>query len=163
MKDLARARTLESSQHFSGNSNFVIMEYLPWPYIIPFPIFFFPFFFFLHKISICYPNFKIFAAHFTTNLLLNMARQYFTISYMSPVKRICVFEHSVMTNFNCACPAIQLGQGSGFLSEGSSWLTARIGDKYQICLTRSNYKNKIIQENALSEASFSTVVYYIYI
>ena len=39
---------------------------------------------------------------------------------MSPVKRICVFEHSVMTNFNCACPAIQTGQGSGFLSEGSS-------------------------------------------
>ena len=38
---------------------------------------------------------------------------------MSPVKRICVFEHSVMTNFNCACPAIQRGQGSGFLSEGS--------------------------------------------
>ena len=26
---------------------------------------------------------------------------------MSPVKRICVFEHSVMINFNCACPAIQ--------------------------------------------------------
>ena len=26
--------------------------------------------------------------------------------HMSPVKRICVFEHSVMTNFNCACPAI---------------------------------------------------------
>ena len=25
---------------------------------------------------------------------------------MSPVKRICVFQHSVMTNFNCACPAI---------------------------------------------------------
>ena len=42
---------------------------------------------------------------------------------LSPVKRICVFEHSVMTNFNCACPAIQRGQGSGFLSEGSSWLT----------------------------------------
>ena len=41
-------------------------------------------------------------------------------AYMSPVKRICVFEHSVMTNFNCACPAIQRGQGSGFLSEGSS-------------------------------------------
>ena len=37
-----------------------------------------------------------------------------------PVKRICVFEHSVMTNFNCAHPAIQRGQGSGFLSEGSS-------------------------------------------
>ena len=40
--------------------------------------------------------------------------------YMGRVKRICVFEHSVMTNFNCACPAIQRGQGSGFLSEGSS-------------------------------------------
>ena len=39
---------------------------------------------------------------------------------MSPDKRICVFEHSVMTNCNCACPAIQRGQGSGFLSEGSS-------------------------------------------
>ena len=36
------------------------------------------------------------------------------------VKRICVFEHSVMTNFNCACPAIQRGQGSGFLAECSS-------------------------------------------
>ena len=80
--------------------------------------------------------------------------------YMSPVKRICVFEHSVITNFNCACPAIQRGQGSGFLSEGSSWFSAcmseqrrfwrdwrmcrlawtfaaRICDKYQIRLTRS--------------------------
>ena len=78
---------------------------------------------------------------------------------MSPVKRICVFEHSDMTNFNCACLAIQRDQGSGFLSEGSSWHTAcmgeqrrsgetarmrslawtfaaRIGDKYQIRLTR---------------------------
>ena len=42
------------------------------------------------------------------------------VDYVSPVKRICVFEHSIMTNFNCACPAIQRGQGSGFLSEGSS-------------------------------------------
>ena len=50
------------------------------------------------------------------------------IFHLSPVKRICVFKHSVMTNFNCACPAIQRGQGSGFLSEGSSWLTARLGD-----------------------------------
>ena len=40
--------------------------------------------------------------------------------YMGRDKRICVFEHSVMTNFNCACPAIQRGQGSSFLSEGSS-------------------------------------------
>ena len=50
-------------------------------------------------------------------------------SHMSPVKRICVFEHSVMTNFNCACPAIQRGQGSGFLSEGSSWLTACMSEQ----------------------------------
>ena len=60
---------------------------------------------------------------------------------MSPVKRICVFKHSVMTKFNCACPAIQRGQGSGFLSEGSSWLAARIGDKYQIRLTQSKWSN----------------------
>ena len=40
--------------------------------------------------------------------------------HVSPVKQICVFEHSVMTNFNCACPAIQRDQGSGFPSEGSS-------------------------------------------
>ena len=48
---------------------------------------------------------------------------------MSHVKRICVFEHSVMTNFNCACPAIQRGQGSGFLSEGSSCLTACMSEQ----------------------------------
>ena len=48
---------------------------------------------------------------------------------MGPVKRICVFEHSVMTNFNCACPAIQRGQGSGFLSEGSSGLTACMSEQ----------------------------------
>ena len=34
--------------------------------------------------------------------------------YMSPVKRICVFEHSVMTNFNCACPAIQRARDLAF-------------------------------------------------
>ena len=49
--------------------------------------------------------------------------------YMSPVKRICVFEHSIMTNFNCACPAIQRGQGSGFLSESSSWFTACMSEQ----------------------------------
>ena len=52
-----------------------------------------------------------------------------SIFKLSPVKRICVFEHSVMTNFNCACPAIQRGQGSGFLSEGSSWLTAYMSEQ----------------------------------
>ena len=50
-------------------------------------------------------------------------------NHLSPVKRICVFEHSVMTNFNCACPAIQRGQGSGFLSEGSSRLTACMSEQ----------------------------------
>ena len=51
------------------------------------------------------------------------------LQQLSPVKRICVFEHSVMTTFNCACPAIQRGQGSGFLSEGSSWLTACMSEQ----------------------------------
>ena len=51
--------------------------------------------------------------------------------YLIPVKRICVFEHSVMTNFNCSCPAIQRGQGSGFLSEGSSWLTACMSEQWR--------------------------------
>ena len=49
--------------------------------------------------------------------------------YVSRAKRICVFEHSVMTNFNCSCPAIQRGQGSGFLSEGSSSLTACMSEQ----------------------------------
>ena len=80
--------------------------------------------------------------------------------HMSRVKRICVFEHSIMTNFNCACPAIQWGRGLAFYlkvpfdsllvwasSEGSgetarmrrlAWtFAARIGYKYQIRLTRS--------------------------
>ena len=35
--------------------------------------------------------------------------QFQASSEMSRVKRICVFEHSVMTHFNCACPAIQRG------------------------------------------------------
>ena len=53
----------------------------------------------------------------------------FVYFYLSPVKRICVFEHSVTTSFNCACPAIQRGQGSGFLSESSSWLTAYMSEQ----------------------------------
>ena len=52
-----------------------------------------------------------------------------TLHHLNPVKRICAFEHSVMTNFNCACPAIERGQGSGFLSEGSSWLTACMSEQ----------------------------------
>ena len=50
---------------------------------------------------------------------------------MGRVKQICVFEHSVMINFNCAWPAIQRGQGSGFLSEGSSWLTAFMSEQWR--------------------------------
>ena len=52
--------------------------------------------------------------------------------HLCPVKRICVFEHSVIANFNCACPAIQRGQGSGFLSEGSSWLTACMSEQRRL-------------------------------
>ena len=86
------------------------------------------------------------------NFSLSLCVSFHSVQHnMSPVKQICVFQHSVITNFNCACPAIQRGQGSGFLSEGSSRLTAcmseqrrfwrdfaaRISDKYQIRLTRS--------------------------
>ena len=34
-----------------------------------------------------------------------------------------------MANFNCACLVSQRGQGSGFLSEGSSWLTACMSEQ----------------------------------
>ena len=74
---------------------------------------------------------------------------------MSPVKRICVFEHSVMTVFNCACPVIQRAQWSGFLSEGSSSLTARIGDKYQIRLTRSKWRKLTINYPQIPSLSVS--------
>ena len=57
--------------------------------------------------------------HYNWHMLIKMGR----------LKRICVFGHSVMTNFNCACSAIQRGQGSGFLSEGSSWLTACMSEQ----------------------------------
>ena len=56
---------------------------------------------------------------------------------MSPVKRICVFKHSVITNFNCACPAIQRGQGSGADAQARLNLRCSQGDKYQIRLTWS--------------------------
>ena len=78
--------------------------------------------------------------------------------HMWCVKRICVFEHSVMTNFNCACSAIQRGQRAEdsldsllvWASSGGSGETARmrrlawtfadrIGDKYQIRLTWPNH------------------------
>ena len=82
------------------------------------------------------------------------------------VKRICVVEHSVMTNFNCACPAIQKARDQVFClkvpldsllvwasSEGSgetarmrrlAWtFAARIGDKYQNRLTRPMWCHKI--------------------
>ena len=62
---------------------------------------------------------------------VNKTNNWWTKSYVSPVKRICVFEHSVMTNFNCACPAIQRGQGSGLLSEGSSWFTACMSEQWR--------------------------------
>ena len=47
----------------------------------------------------------------TLDLPLVLSRTWcsFCLFYMSRVKRICVFEHSVMTNCNCACPDIQRG------------------------------------------------------
>ena len=85
---------------------------------------------------------------------------WFVRAKVGPVKRIWFFEHSVMTNFNCACPAIQGARDLAFClkvcldlllvwaSSGGSGETARmrrlawtfaarICDKYQIRLTRS--------------------------
>ena len=75
-------------------------------------------------------------------------------------------------------PAIKRGKGSGFLSEGSSWLTAcieraakvlasgrmrrlawtfaaRIGNKYQIRLTRSIYWHQVSYPNLATENSIT--------
>ena len=62
-------------------------------------------------------------------VLFYQYKMFILFYHMGRAKRICVFEHSVMTHFNCACPAIQKGQGSGFLSEGSSWLTACMSEQ----------------------------------
>ena len=99
-----------------------------------------------------------------------------TMQYLSPAKRTGVFKHSVMINFNYACPAIQRGQRSGFLSEGPldslfvwassggsgetarmrrlAWtFAARIGDKYQIHLTRSICDDQTAPEEAVLTGS----------
>ena len=70
-----------------------------------------------------------FAYHVSFSLLDSVNNQFLFPGELGPVKRICVFEHSVMTNCNCACPAIQRDQGSGFLSEGSSWHTACMSEQ----------------------------------
>ena len=64
-------------------------------------------------------------------IALQRRKQRFVFHFTSyePRQANCVFEHSVMTNFNCACPAIQKGQGSGSLSEASSWLTACMSEQ----------------------------------
>ena len=74
-----------------------------------------------------------------------------------------------MTNFNCAFPAIQRAQGSGFLSEGSSSLTARIGDKYQIRLTRFIYKymyfglTSCVSNLYVQNYFFHKIIHYMYV
>ena len=73
------------------------------------------------------PDYHQFIMDYINQLMTQEQRMVYI--YMGPVKRICVFEHSVMTNFNCTCPVIQRGQGSGFLSEGSSWLTACMSEQ----------------------------------
>ena len=65
--------------------------------------------------------------------LLGWLQKFFGVSEYLGNLRICVFEHSVMTNFNCSCPAIQRGQGSGFLPEGSSWFTACMSEQRRFC------------------------------
>ena len=72
----------------------------------------------LSEIGHCFPIYSVNAESMESCSVCSETG--FISEQLSPVKRICVFEHSVMTNFNCACPAIQRGQGSGFLSEGSS-------------------------------------------
>ena len=80
-----------------------------------------------HSICISWTHYSVIEPHCSE---CRVTTAIFQVSeYLSPVKRICVFEHSVMTNFNCTCPAIQRGQGSGFLSEGSSWLTACMSEQ----------------------------------
>ena len=92
---------------------------------------------------------------------IGLTRHKWSLWKINCVKRIYVFEHSVMTNFNCAYPAIQRGRDLAFClkvpldsllvlaSNGGSGETARmrrlawtfaarIGDKYQIRLTRPN-------------------------
>ena len=84
------------------------------------------------------------------------------------IKQICVFEHSVMTNFNCACPAIQKARDLAsclkvpldsllvWASSGGSGETARmqrlawtfaacIGDKYQKSLDAAQLLLNILQ------------------
>ena len=49
--------------------------------------------------------------HDTTEILMADHKSLFKQSTIFVVRQaICVFAHSVMTNFNCACPDIQRGQ-----------------------------------------------------
>ena len=94
-KDIPEIKTFESSQQLWWNSMFMIIDYLPCLCKIPIQKVFW------HKNFICNPISKIFVAHFTTNLWLNIGMKIFYLV---------------------------------------------------------SYKLKIIQENAFSEASFSTIV-----
>ena len=52
---------------------------------------------------------KKFAQFCIKKTVIKSIQAKFNDKEMGPVKRICVFKHSVMTNFNCACPDIQRG------------------------------------------------------
>ena len=61
--------------------------------------------------------------------------------YMSRAKRICVFEHSVMTNFNCACPAYNACKVQHIFSFKSFiisfiWAASSEFDTYHLCEPR---------------------------
>ena len=57
---------------------------------------------------------------FSADLYQTLEFNVCTLRQLGPVKRICVFEHSVMTNFNCACysegPVIWLSVWRFFLT-----------------------------------------------
>ena len=110
-------------------------DFLPWGKIFPWSItvnsqgpFYLSFFFLRErfKVTVTYTDIN---CTYLAKQSVPLKSFWSSYHYMSPVKRICVFEHSVMTNFNCACPAIQRGQRPGFLSECSSWLTAYMSEQ----------------------------------
>ena len=70
-KFLPEVKTFESSQQFHCNSKFMNMEYLPCSSKIPVQNIFW------HKKFICYLIAKIFAAHFMTNIWLNIGKKIF--------------------------------------------------------------------------------------
>ena len=62
---------------------------------------------YMHQVCFSYQSMASPKTFFFSSIHLVVEMQH----KLGRVKRICVFEHSVMTNFNCVCPAIQKGPG----------------------------------------------------